>query len=240
MVAAEPALAIAVDYEETPPLVAGDHLTRYEFERRYDAMPWVKKAELIEGVVYMPSPVNQMLHGGPHSVAVAWIGAYMLGTPGVESGDNSSLRLDMDNEPQPDALLYIDPDIGGQAKLDEDGYLVSAPELVFEVAASSVSYDLHSKLHTYRRHGVREYVVWRVRERAIDWFALRGGRYVPLAPDAEGVYRSEVFPGLWLDAAALLRGDRVTLARRIREGLDSPEHAEFVERLEQARRDREP
>lgn len=230
MAAAEPALA--VEHGEVLPLVNGDHLTRDEFERRYEAMPWVKKAELIEGVVYMPSPVNLTQHGEPHGMLMAWIGAYILETPGVRVGDNTSLKLDMDTEPQPDALLFVDPESGGQVVIDDNGYPLRAPEFVAEVAASSVSYDLHSKRNVYRRHGVREYLVWRVLDRTVDWFVLRGGEYVPLEHDGEGVYQSKVLPGLRLDAAALIRGDRTTLAQRIREGLASPEHAAFVERLQ--------
>jgi hypothetical protein len=214
-----------------PPLENGDRLTRPEFERRYDAMPGVKKAELIEGVVYVPSPVSHTNHGGPHFDVIAWLGMYRMSTPGVQGGDNSSLRLDLDNEPQPDAFLMIQPDRGGQAKIDSDGYIAGAPELLAEVAASSASYDLHDKLNAYRRSGALEYVVWRVLDQAIDWFILREGNYERLAPDAVGIYKSEVFPGLWLDAAALLRGDLTTVAQILQQGLASPEHAAFAARL---------
>jgi hypothetical protein len=224
----------APEPERIPPLQNGDRLTREEFERRYDAMPHLKKAELIEGVVYMPSPVNHAEHGGPHFNVIGWMNRYCDATPGVEGGDNSSLRLDLDNEPQPDAFLMILPSHGGRARIDEDGYVEGGPELVAEVAASSVSYDLHVKLNVYRRSGVQEYVVWRVLEGAIDWFVLRGGTYERLLPDAGGVYRGEVLPGLWLDAAALIRGDRTAVVRALQEGLASDAHAAFVRRLEQA------
>jgi Uma2 family endonuclease len=215
-----------------PPLENGDRLTRPEFERRYDAMPGLKKAELIEGVVYMPSPVS-VDHDGPHFDAITWLGMYRMATPGIRGGDNGSLRLDLDNEPQPDAYLMVLPSHGGQARIGEDRYVAGAPELVVEVAASSVSYDLHAKLNVYRRIGVREYVVWRVLDRAIDWFVLREGRYEPLPPDANGVYRSEVFPGLWLDPEALLRGDLAAVGQTLQQGLSSAEHREFVTRLQQ-------
>ena len=126
-------------------LCAGDRLTRAEFERRYSAMPAVKKAELIEGVVYMPSPVSHQNHGRPHSMLIAWLGHYWAATPGVDVGDNATVRLDLENEPQPDALLRILPNCGGQSR-DEDSYIAAAPELIAEVAASSASYDLHDKL----------------------------------------------------------------------------------------------
>ncbi len=190
-----------------PPLENGDRLTRAEFERRYEAMPQVKKAELIEGVVYMPSPVRMLQHGEPHGFVVTWLGVYRAGTRGTRMADNSNARLDLGNEYQPDVLLLIDPPLGGQSRIGADGYVEGPPELVSEVAATSASIDLNVKLAVYRRNGVREYIVWRVLDRAIDWFILRDGRYDRLAPGADGVYRSEIFPGLWLDAAALLRGD---------------------------------
>ncbi len=144
-----------------PPLRSGDHLTRDEFERRYRAMPAVHKAELIEGVVYMPSPVSAEDHGEPHFDLNGWLFVYRAHTPQVRGGDNATLRLDLDNEPQPDGYLRLLPECGGQARL-VDGYVTGAPELIVEVAASSASYDLHEKLNAYRRNGVREYVVWRV------------------------------------------------------------------------------
>ena len=213
------------------PLENGDMLTRAEFEHRYEAMPHLKKAELIEGVVYVPSPVRHSYHGHPQTHLISWLGHYEAGTPGVEAGDNSTVRLDLDNEPQPDVLLFIDPACGGQAHIDADGYIEGAPELVAEVAASSASYDLHAKLRVYRRNGVREYIVWRVLEREIDWFVLRAGQYERFSLDAEGLYRSEVFPGLWLDPVALLRGDLATVLAVVQRGLASPEHAAFATRL---------
>jgi Uma2 family endonuclease len=215
-----------------PPLENGDRLTRDEFERRYEAMPHLKKAELIEGVVYVPSPVRYRHHGAPHAHLISWLGQYAAGTPGVAVSDNSTVRLDLDNEPQPDALLLIDPACGGQARFSPDDYIEGSPELVAEVASSAVSYDLHAKLHVYRRNGVREYVVWRVLEQAIDWFVLRAGRYERLPVDANGLLRSEVFPGLWLDAAALVRGELATVLAIVQQGLGSPEHAAFVARLQ--------
>lgn len=214
-----------------PALENGDRLTRAEFERRYAAMPHLKKAELIEGVVYVPSPVRYRHHGVPHAHLIGWLGQYAAGTPGVEVSDNSTVRLDLDNEPQPDALLLIDPACGGQARFSADDYIEGSPELVAEVASSSVSYDLHAKLHVYRRNGVREYLVWRVLEQAIDWFVLRAGQYERLSVDANGLLRSEVFPGLWLDPGALVRGELATVLALVQRGLDSPEHTSFVARL---------
>jgi len=209
----------------------GDVLTRAEFERRYEAMPHLKKAELIEGVVYVPSPVRHRAHSHPHIHLTGWLVQYEAGTPGVEAGDNGTVRLDLDNEPQPDALLFIDPGCGGQARIDADDYIEGAPELVAEVASSSASYDLHVKLRVYRRNGVREYIVWRVLEQELDWFVLRAGQYARMSVDAEGLLKSEVFPGLWLDPAALLRGDLAMVLAVVQRGLASPEHAAFVARL---------
>jgi Uma2 family endonuclease len=173
-----------------PRLEQGDHLTCAEFERRYDAMPELKKAELIEGVVYMPSPVRMDVHGAPHADLLAWLATYRAATPSVMAGDNATLRLDNDNMPQPDALLIIDSRCGGRAMIDETGYVAGAPELVAEIASSTVSIDLHDKLNVFRRNGVREYIAWRVLDRAIDWFALRDGEFKPLAVDADGIIRS--------------------------------------------------
>jgi Uma2 family endonuclease len=214
-----------------PPLEPGDRLTRDEFERRYEAMPALKKAELIEGVVYMPSPVRARRHGGPHAQVIGWLIYYQALTPGVEVADNASDRLDLDNEPQPDGMLFIAPEHGGQVQISPDDYVEGAPELVAEVASSSASYDLNTKLHVYRRNGVKEYIVWRVLDRQIDWFVLRGGRYEPLPADDRGVLRSHVFPGLWLNAHALLRGDLNATFQTLDEGLATEEHADFVARL---------
>ncbi|MGC8638630.1 MAG: Uma2 family endonuclease [Isosphaeraceae bacterium] len=221
--------------ETIPQLENGDHLTRDEFERRYDAMPDLKKAELIEGVVHMPSPVGYRKHGHPHRHLGLWLASYELATPGVEGGNNTSIRLDLDNMPQPDEFLFIVPECGGQAKISEDDYIERAPELVAEVSSSTASYDLHEKRTVYRRNGAREYIVWRVLDRQLDWFILSKGRYEPLPLAADGIYRSVVFPGLWLDPAALLAGDLAKVLAVLQQGLQSPEHTEFVNRLAQAR-----
>jgi hypothetical protein len=216
-----------------PLLENGDHLTRDEFERRYEAMPDGKKAELIEGVVHMPSPVRLQQHGRQHADLITWLGTYRVSTPHVILGDNTTIRLDLDNEPQPDALMMIEPACGGQARVDADGYVAGGPELVAEVAASSVSIDLNTKLRVYRRNHVREYVVWRVLDRAFDWFVLAGSQYDRLALTA-GVLRSPTFPGLWLDPDALLRGELAAVLRALQQGLADPDHAAFVTRLGQA------
>ncbi len=217
--------------DEIPILENGDRLTRAEFERRYEAMSHVKKAELIEGVVYMPSPVRLRRHSRPHLHMAGWLAAYEAETSGVLAGDNSTVRLDLDNEPQPDLMLLIEPARGGQAHISDDDYVEGAPELVAEIASSSASYDLNTKRNAYRRNGVLEYVVWRVLDQQIDWFVLHEGEYRRSTPDDAGHYRSKTFAGLWLDPEALIRGDLATVLATLRQGLASPRHADFVARL---------
>ena len=139
-----------------PLLEAGDRLSREEFERRYEQMPHLKKAELVEGTVYMPSPIRYNLHAEPHSQLGTWLGYYASETPGVRGADNATVRLDLDNEPQPDLLLLKLPAKGGQARISADDYVEGAPELVIEIVGSSRAYDLHPKKAAYRRNGVRE------------------------------------------------------------------------------------
>ncbi|HVX11133.1 MAG TPA: Uma2 family endonuclease [Pirellulales bacterium] len=210
-----------------PPLEMGDHLTRAEFERRYRAMPGLKKAELIEGVVYMPSPVS-LRHGRPHLWLATWIGNYLTQTAGLHAADNATVRFDELNEPQPDLLLAVEAGAGGQSRVDDEDYLAGAPEFIAEIATSSVSYDLHAKLRVYQREGVREYLVWRTQDNEIDWFRLEEGRYVPMVRDNTGIAKSAIFPGLWLDCAALLRGDLPHVLVVLQRGIDSAEHADFV------------
>jgi Uma2 family endonuclease len=213
----------------------GDRLSRAEFERRYEAMPSNIKAELIEGVVYMSSGVRASTHGNPHSDLIGWVGYYRAHTVGTDSVDNTTVRLDLGNEPQPDGALYILPECGGQATIDPDGYLAGAPELVLEVAASSVSIDLGDKKTAYRRNGVKEYIVWRVLDDEIDWFILREPGHEQLPADAAGIVKSETFPGLWLDRPAMLRRDLAAVLRLLQQGLTSPEHARFIASLQATR-----
>jgi Uma2 family endonuclease len=211
-----------------PPLANGDHLTRDDFEWRYQAQPKLNKAELIEGIVYMSSPVRYESHGSPHALIMAWLGAYWMATPGVALADNATVRLDLGNEPQPDALLRLEQ---GKSHISADDYVEGAPELIVEVAASSASYDLHSKLEVYRRNGVQEYLVWQVYDRKLTWFSLQNGEYVPLPPDDLGIIRSQIFPGLHLAVGYLLAGNRAMVMKQLQEGLATPEYEAFVKRL---------
>ena len=222
-----------------PPLNNGDRLTRAEFERIYAAHPEIKKAELIEGVVYMPSPARYREHGKPHFDAIVWIGTYFAATPGVEGGDNATLRLDFENEPQPDALLRLPQEYGGSSQVGEDGFLEGVPELIVEVSASSASYDLNQKKRVYARNGVPEYIVYLAYEQRVIWFILRDGVYEAQQPDANGVLKSERFPGLWLLPEALLSGEIAQVLETLQQGLASQEHkafsAELTSRLKEAK-----
>jgi Uma2 family endonuclease len=222
--------AARVRAHAVPRLENGDRLTRVEFERRYDCMPENVKAELIDGVVYMASPTKAE-HGDPHALIDGWLTVYTSETPGTRASSNATLRLDELSEPQPDALLRVLPENGGRSRLDEQGYVRGGVELVCEVAASSVSYDLHQKKAVYQRHACLEYLVVLVHEGEVRWFVHEAGEYVPLVPDAAGVLRSRVFPGLWLDPRAIVAGDAARVLAVLREGLASSDHAAFVERL---------
>ena len=227
--------AVAIPQRHRPleplPLFAGDRLARAEFERRYHTQPGLKKAELIEGVVYMPSPVKHKRHGHPHAYLNTWAGHYLVATPGVDISDNATVRMDNQNEPQPDILLRLERVNGGRSFIGLDDYLEGAPELIIEIAATSASYDLHDKKRVYARNGVREYLVALTYEQQLNWFVLREGEYVELPPSADGILRSEIFPGLWLRGDALWQDNLAGLLAVLQQGLVSVEHADFVASL---------
>ena len=161
-----------------PPLENGDQLSRAEFERRYDAMPNLKKAELIEGIVYMAPPLRFESHAKPHSAMMMWLTHYWVATPGIRLGDNATVRFNENNEYQPDAGLFLPSSCGGKAIITADDYIQGAPELIVEIAASTSSYDFHTKRRIYERCMVQEYVLWRVYDQQIDWFSLQENHYV--------------------------------------------------------------
>jgi Uma2 family endonuclease len=216
-----------------PPLENGDRLTRREFERRYEARPDLRKAELIEGEVHVPSPVSAS-HSRLHGLIMGWLAVYCAATPGVQLHDNVTLRLDGDNVIQPDALLRLEPAAGGRSQITPDDYIEGAPELIVEIAASSAAYDLHDKLKVYRRNGVREYLVWQIFERRIDWFALNESEFVSLSTDDAGVFRSQVFPGVWLATPAMLNENLSQALADLQRGLETNEHTDFVKHLASA------
>ena len=211
------------DNQQLPPLQNGDRLDCAEFERRYTAQPELKKAELLEGVVYMSSPVAPR-HGAIHSDLMAWLGVYRAATPACVVLDNTSLRLDIDNEPQPDAAVLLTTD--GVAPAGK--VLVQRPVLIAEVAASSAAYDLHQKLHSYRRNGIAEYLVFSVFERRTYWHCWRAGDYVLVEPEADGVLRSRALPGLWLAADRFWAGELAAVLAVLQQGIASSEHAQFL------------
>ena len=213
------------------PLENGDRLSRNEFERRYTESLDIKIAELIEGVVYVASPLRFQRHAEPHAKLMIWLGNYQIYTPGIKLGIEPTIRLDQDNEPQPDGVLLIDESLGGKSRITDDDYIEGAPELVAEIATSSAAYDLYDKKKAYKRNGIQEYIVWQSLENKLDWFGLHDSEYILLQPDTEGIIKSQVMPGLWLSVTALLAGDMVKVLEVLQTGLNSPEHTEFLQRL---------
>lgn len=213
-----------------PPLVNGERLDQKTFHARYEAMPEGTRAELIGGIVYMPSPLKTP-HGNIHARIMQWLCNYVDATPGTDGFDNATAILGEESEPQPDGYLIISPEKGGQTRINEDEYLEGAPELIAEVASSTEYLDLHAKRDDYERAGVREYIVAALRQNRVVWFISRNGQFEDLPLGSDGIYRSEVFPGLWLDPAALLRRDGVRVQEVLQQGLASPEHAAFVAKL---------
>jgi Uma2 family endonuclease len=216
---------------QAPPLENGDQLTRDDFERRSAAMPQLQTAELIDGVVYIPPQRESHRHAAQRADAIAWLGTYAAFTPGTQAGAHAAVRLDEMNETQPVAALIMNPSHGGQIRIDSDDYLNGGPELVAEVVTDSASIDLNKRLRVYGRNDLREYIVWRVQDHVIDWLVQRHGDFERLQTDSAGVYRSQVFAGLWLDAAAMTRGDMAAVLQKLQEGIQSPEHAAFVMKL---------
>jgi Uma2 family endonuclease len=231
MVSRSSSSQISSAYNHLPPLESGDRLTRPEFERRYAAALQIKKAELVEGIVYVASPLRFQQHAEPHSRLHGWLWIYQIATPGLLLGIEPTVRLDLDNEPQPDIVLILDEALGGQSHLTEEGYLEGVPELVVEIAASSAAIDTGSKKQAYRRNGVLEYIIWQAFENQLEWFQLVDGDYQQLMPDADGIIRSQVFPGLWLPVEALLNNQMAQVLEVVQTGLKSPEHSAFVEQL---------
>jgi Uma2 family endonuclease len=220
---------VGVHVPLVPPLQNGDCLNRIEFERRYKAMPREKNAELINGIVYMGSPVSTA-HATPHHAMQMWLGHYVLHTPGLAVYANTTVRLDDDNEVQPDlSLLKLQ---GGQTRIDDEKYIAGGPELVVEIAASTATRDAHMKKDLYQRFGVREYILWRVYDGEIDWLVLRNASYEPASRSADGIVLSEQFPGLVLDVPAMLRLDLAKVLSRLQEAMALPSHAHFVKQMQ--------
>jgi Uma2 family endonuclease len=216
-----------------PPLVAGRRLDQATFHALYEAMPPGTRAELIGGVVYMASPASFDHFKASGRLVVAF-GRYCESTPGVEFGDNASTILNDEAEPQPDAVLFVLPEYGGRIRITS-GFITGAPELVAEVSKTTRFIDLGPKRAEYERAGVLEYVVRAYEPDEVIWHVLQEGNLVRIPPDADGLYRSRVFPGLWLDPQTLLANDLRGLRATVERGLASPEHQAFVARLAAAR-----
>ncbi|WP_020472191.1 Uma2 family endonuclease [Zavarzinella formosa] len=214
-----------------PPLRDGEQLNADEFHRRYEAMPHVRNAQLIKGIVRMSSPVRNNMHADPHFMMNGWLASYCFGLRGVRGKDNATLRVDDENEPQPDAMLLILPEFGGGTWSDDEDYIRGVPELVVEVAGSSTRLDAGEKRDLYQRIAVREYLLWRVEDNRVDWWILEDEVFQPLPADEAGVIRSRVFPGLWLDTPALLEGNTRLLSATLAAGLATPEYRAFAERF---------
>ncbi|MBI4903167.1 MAG: Uma2 family endonuclease [Acidobacteria bacterium] len=217
-----------------PPILReGDRLNSEEFLRRWEAMPELKRAELIAGVVFMPSPVSR-IHSNVHIRLSTWLGTYMDTTPGCEGGVEGTWMMTNESVPQPDVALRILPDFGGQSQ-DFGTYSAGAPELVLEVSGSSTSRDLGAKLLLYQSVGVREYLTILLDPRQVIWRQLVRGKYRDIKPDADGLLRSRIFPGLWLDPDAVWDPQK-SLRTALEKGLASPEHDAFIRKLQSRRR----
>jgi Uma2 family endonuclease len=211
----------------------GDCMTQREFHRLYEQAPEGFKAELLGGVVFVCEPLG-LPHGRSHVRLTAILAAYEGSTPGVEVSDNVTVILGKDDEVQPDISLRILPECKGQSKNSRrDLYIHGSPELVAEVAHSSKSIDLHIKKERYTRAGVLEYIVLCLKPADIRWFDLRKG--CELTPERDRIFRSRVFPGLWIDRSALLRNNYQNMMKMLDRGLASVEHADFVAKLSRTR-----
>jgi Uma2 family endonuclease len=209
-------------------LVSGDRLSQAEFHRRYEQYPDDVKFELVKGTVFMALP-QRLPHSTCEVQLSTLLGLYSVATPGVQPAHNQTVILGEASEPQPDFLLRVLPEYGGSTSTDDD-YIRGGPELIIEVAHSTVAIDLHDKKDDYQRHGITEYMAVCLEERRVDWFDLAGRRSRNLA--ADGILRSKTFPGLWIDTNALFRSDLKRLVRVLNQGLASAEHSRFVRRLE--------
>lgn len=222
--------------ESLPPLKDGDRMTQPEFHRRYEAYPDHVKIELIGGTVYVASPMRRQ-HGTYVPELSFVLTFYKANTPGTEVADNMTAVLGKTSEPQPDLMLILLNEFGGQSRYDEDNYLVGPPEFVAEVAHSTRAIDMNQKRKDYLAAGVQEYLVLCVEEQEIHWFHFPSKRKLKAK---DGLWKSNAFPGLWLDGPALLARDTSRLLATIQQGIASPEHAAFVGALDARRASHRP
>lgn len=199
----------------TPPLESGDVLDAHEYWRRYCAAFGKLKAERINGKVYVMSPLRAVHHGNPHAILCHWLGSYSMHDPELVVSDNATIRMNTDNDPQPDLCLLR---VQGQTRFDDEGYIVGAPEMIVEIAGSSASYDFGEKREVYEAAGVGEYLVFEAIGGRIEWWRLESGRFVEIQPEG-GIYKSVLFPGLWLDAEALRSANSLKLIGTMQQGM---------------------
>jgi Uma2 family endonuclease len=213
-----------------PLLFEGQRLDQTTFHALYERMPEDFKAELIDGVVYLTMNVK-VGHARADASMSGLLYVYSVETPGTVVQANGTAKLGPRSEVQPDTALLIDPAFGGRTSQDARHFTVEAPELVVEIADSTLRRDLDAKKKVYEQAGALEYVVFDVSHRKFHWFVLRDGQFEPLALDADGSYHSVAFPGLWIDEAAFASNDGPPAMAALRRGLASAEHGRFVEQL---------
>jgi hypothetical protein len=230
----------SVEIDAPPLLCNGDRMNQREFHWRYEAYPDNVKFELVGGVVYLASGVDYMAsplrrpHGKYHLKFSHLLSVYEDATTGVDASDNATQILGEESEPQPDLTLRILPEYRGQSRVTDDEYYEGPPELIAEIAHSSRAVDMNQKRQDYEQSGVLEYLVLCVEERELHWFGFATKKMI--RPDRQGVARSNVFPGLWINVPALMERDGRRLIETMQKGLSSRAHAAFVKRLEKVRR----
>jgi Uma2 family endonuclease len=215
-----------------PGLVTGERMTVEEFLRRWEELPGLKNAELIDQVVHAPSPVSRE-HGSLDTLTHLWLAYYAQATPGCRAGNNSTWLM-LESAPQPDAFLRILPAHGGQSG-DEKLYCTGAPELAVEICITSTEVEFGPKRALYQRAGVREYITVEMFGQRIVWRMLQDGAYVEQAVSPDGILRSQAFPGLWLDVAAFWADDGAKLLAVLNAGLSADDHRNFVAHLAAAK-----
>ncbi len=202
----------------TPPLESGDVLDGDEYWRRYCHLPDKVKAERINRKVYlMMTSLRAVQHGNPHALLSGWLFTYAMQDPALVLSDNATIRLNADNDPQPDLCLLR---VEGQAQFDDEGYIVGPPEMIVEIAGSSASYDFGEKRDVYEAAGVGEYLVFETIEGRLEWWRSVDGRFTAIQSE-NGIYKSSLFPGLWLDIDALRSGDASRMIQTLRHGMES-------------------
>lgn len=211
-----------------PLLYDGLRLDRVTFHRLYEASPELKRVQLIEGIVHMPSPMRFVQHANPQTCINGWLFCYVTQTPGVNTGGSATLKIDDENEFEPDGMLFYD---NGQLIIADDGYLEGVPELAVEVTASTFTIDSKEKFRVYEKHGVKEYLLWNTEAGTITWYARHKDKFVPMKSNRAGILKSKIFPGLWLEVAAMREGDMTQVMKTLYEGLASAPHRQYVKRF---------